>query len=149
MISTFICLHCGKEVPRNPHIKQGQRYCSAKECQRARKRTWDKERYHSDRTYRYKRLLSQKAWRKNWPSHEYQKSYRKMHPDYVKINRELQRGRNKRCKKPDPKNLSSIIVNTDASITHPLTGGTYALLQVTTGGKIVNTDTLIVRMQII
>ena len=149
MISTFICLHCGKELSRNPHIKDGQKYCSAKECQKVRKQTWDKEHYNSDRTYRYKRLSSQKIWRKKRPSHEYQKNYRKMHPEYVNRNRELQRNRNKKCKKPVEKDLSSIIVNTDASFTHPLTDGTYALIQVTKGGKIVNTDTLMVRMQIL
>ena len=72
-----------------------------------------------------------------------------MHPEYVNRNRDLQRNRNKKRKKPVEKDLSSIIVNTDASFTHPLTDGTYALMQVTKGGKIVNTDTLMVRMQIL
>jgi molecular chaperone GrpE (heat shock protein) len=149
MISTFICLHCGKEVPRNHHIKRGQKYCSAKECQRARKREWDKERYNSDETYNYRRLSSQKIWRKKRPSHEYQKNYRKMHPEYVNRNRELQRNRNKKRKKSKQKDIEGMIVNTDALFTHPLIDGTYALMQVTKGGKIVNTDTLMVRMQIL
>ena len=149
MIPTFICLHCGKEVPRNPHIKQGQKYYSAKECQRARKRKWDKERYNSNETYKYRRLSSQKIWRKKRPSHEYQKNYRKMHPEYVNRNRDLQRNRNEKRKKSKQKDIEGMIVNTDTLFTHPLIDGTYALMQVTKGGKIVNTDTLMVRMQIL
>jgi hypothetical protein len=149
MVSTLTCLHCGKEVPRNPHIKQGQKYCSAKECQRARKRAWDKERYNSEKTYKYRRLSSQKIWRKKRPSHEYQKNYRTMHPDYVNRNRELQSNRNKKCKKSEQKGIEGMIVKTDALFTPPLIDGTYALMQVTKGGKIVNTDTLMVRMQIL
>jgi hypothetical protein len=149
MVLTITCLHCGREVPHNPHIKRGQNYCCAKECQRVRKRVWDKKRYNSDRTYKYKRLSSQKIWRKKRPSHEYQKNYRNMHPEYVNRNRELQRNRNKKCKTPVQKDLGNMIVNTDALSTHPLIDGTYALMQLTKGGKIVNTDTLMVRMQIL
>jgi molecular chaperone GrpE (heat shock protein) len=110
----FICLHCGKEVPRNHHIKRGQKYCSAKECQRSRKREWDKDRYNSDEPYKYRRLSSQKIWRKKRPSHEYQKNYRKMHPEYVNRNRELQRNRNKKRKKSKQKDIEDMIVNTDS-----------------------------------
>lgn len=72
-----------------------------------------------------------------------------MHPEYVNHNRELQRNRNKKCNKPVKKDLGNIIVNTDALSTHTLIDGTYALMQLTKGGKIVNTDTLMVRMQIL
>jgi hypothetical protein len=149
MISTFICIRCGKELPRNPHIKRGQNYCGAKECQRARKRKWDKDRYNSDTAYKYKRLSSQKIWRKKRPSHKYQKNYRMMRPEYVNRNRELQRNRNEKRKKFKQKDIEGMIVNTDALFTQPLMNGTYALMQVTKGGKIVNTDTLMVRMQIL
>jgi hypothetical protein len=149
MILTFICHHCGNEVPHNPHIRRGQKYCSTKECQRARKREWDKERYNSDETYKHKRLSSQKIWRKIRPSHEYQKNYRKMHPEYVNRNRELQRNRNEKRQESKQKDIEGMIVNTDTLFTHPLIDVTYALMQVTKGGKIVNTDTLMVRMQIL
>jgi len=149
MISTFICHHCGKQGISNPRIKKGQKYCSREECQRARKREWDKERYNSDKTYKYRRLSSQKIWRKKRPSHEYQKNYRKMHPEYVNRNRELQRNRNEKRQKLKQKDIEGMIVNTDTLFTHPLIDGTYALMQVTKGGKIVNTDTLMVRMQIL
>ena len=149
MIPTITCHHCGKSVPHNPHIKRGQKYCSTKECQRARKREWDKEHYNSDETYKYRRLSSQKIWRNKRPSHEYQKNYRKMHPEYVNRNSELQRNRNEKRKKSKQKDIEGMIVNTDTLFTHPLIDGTYALMQVTKGGKIVNTDTLMVRMQIL
>jgi len=72
-----------------------------------------------------------------------------MHPEYVNRNRELQRNRNKKCKNPVQKDLGNMIVNTDTLSTHTLIDGTYALMQLTKGGKIVNTDTLMVRMQIL
>jgi hypothetical protein len=72
-----------------------------------------------------------------------------MRPEYVNRNRELQRNRNEKRKKFKQKDIEGMIVNTDALFTQPLMNGTYALMQVTKGGKIVNTDTLMVRMQIL
>ena len=65
-----------------------------------------------------------------------------MHPEYVNRNRELQRNRNEKRKKIKQKDIEGMIVNTDTLFTHPLIDGTYALMQVTKGGKIVNTDSI-------
>lgn len=149
MISTFTCQHCGKVLPRNPRVKNKQNYCSGNACQQARKQKWDMIRYNSDRTYRHKRLSSQKAWRKKCPSHAYQKGYRERHPEYENRNRELQRNRNEKRKKCYHGGIGDMIVNTDALFTQPRFDGTYALMQVTNEGKIVNTDALMVRMQVL
>lgn len=149
MISTFTCQHCGKVLPRNPRVKNRQKYCSGKACQQARKQKWDKIRYNSDRTYKHKRLSSQKSWRKKYPSHAYQRGYRERHPEYENRNRELQRNRNEKRKKSHHEGIGDMIVNTDALFTQTGFEGTYALMQVTKEGKIVNTDALMVRMQVL
>lgn len=148
MISTFTCLHCGQEVPRNPRLKQGQKYCSRKECQRARMRSWKKERYENSNSYRQKCLDSQKRWRKKRPGHQYQREYRKEHPEYVIRNRELQRKRNEKRQQTRPIDITKKIVNRNTLTGYPREAGVYALMPVK-GGKIVNRNTLMVRMQLL
>ena len=69
--------------------------------------------------------------------------YREDHIDYKERNRELQKIRNKKRNKDE----SSKIVNTDALSLQPSIDGVYALMQVTTEGKIVNTDAFMVQLQ--
>jgi hypothetical protein len=147
MRSIFICLHCGGEFPRHPSVKN-QKYCNAKECRKASRREWKRKRYAANKSYRQQCLDQQKLWREKRPSHVYQKEYRECNPDYKKCNRELQAERNKnRQKKQDP-----MIVNRNTLSPHPSVGGTfggtYALMHVK-GGKIVNRNTLMVRMQVL
>ena len=69
--------------------------------------------------------------------------YREDHIGYKERNRELQKIRNlKNRKEPLAK-----IVNTDALSLQPSIDGVYALMQVTTEGKIVNTDAFMVQLQ--
>jgi len=95
MISTFICLHCGGTYLRNPRVKN-QKYCSDKECRRANRRAWKKKNYATNKSYLQKCLDSQKAWRARYPACDYQKQYRKKHPEYVNRCRELQKKRYKK-----------------------------------------------------
>jgi endogenous inhibitor of DNA gyrase (YacG/DUF329 family) len=125
MISTFTCQNCGKVLPRNPRVKH-QKYCSEKECQKARMRTWKKEQYNKNKKYKEKSQASQKVWRKKYPADRYQRDYRKAHPEYVKRNRELQRERNKKRQK----NHSTMIVKTHAIVLHPREDGAYMLSKV-------------------
>ena len=143
MISTFICLHCRGTFLCNPRVKD-QKYCNAKECRKASRCAWKNKSYKTNESYRQKCLNYQKTWRKNRPVHEYQKEYRKSHPDYERRNRKLQLERNKnRQKEQDP-----MIVNRNTLSPQPGVGGTYALMQVK-GGKIVNRNTFMVRMQVL
>ena len=142
MISTFICHHCGRRCRCNPRLKN-QKYCSAEACQQARKNTWGKTEYQTNETHRQKRLLSQKRCYKKREGDAYQNEYRKRHPDYVECNREQQIIRNRKRNKDE----SSKIVNTDALSLYPGIDGVYALMQVTTEGKIVNTDAFMVQLQ--
>jgi len=140
MISTFTCHHCGKLVPRNPRIKK-QKFCSSRACQNTRRYTTNKARVNKSSECRSLRKARNKSWRDNYPAHEYQKEYRKKHPEYVNRNRELQKERNKK-RKPEP---STMIVKTYALSPQPLQDGLYRGFEVKTG-KIVKTYALMAQM---
>jgi len=78
------CLHCHCRfvVKRNPH----QRYCSTSDCQRARKRLWQKQKLDSDNDYRENQQQADLRWRAR--RRDYWKDYRAKHPEYTKRNRE-------------------------------------------------------------
>ena len=125
MILTIICLHCGKEVPRNPRLKN-QKYCCAKECQQARMRTWKNRQYKQNSEYHKKSLVSQKVWRSKYPAYQYQREYRKTHPEYVMRNRDQQKERNKKRQKDH----STMIVNTDSLLFQSREDGVYTLSRI-------------------
>jgi endogenous inhibitor of DNA gyrase (YacG/DUF329 family) len=140
MISTFTCHHCGKLVPRNPRIKK-QKFCSSRACQNTRRYTITKTRVTKSSESRSLRRARNKRWRDNYPAHEYQKHYRRKHPEYVKRNNELQIGRNNK-RKPEP---SSMIVKTYALSPQPLQDGLYRGFEIKSG-KIVKTYALPTQM---
>jgi len=142
MILTFTCHCCGKLVPRNPRIKK-QKFCSSRACQNTRRYTITKARVTKSSECRFLRRARNKRWRYNYPAHEYQKEYRKKHPEYVKRNNELQKGRNKK-RKPES---SSMIVKTYALSPRPLQDGLYRGFEVKSG-KIVKTYALLSQMQV-
>jgi endogenous inhibitor of DNA gyrase (YacG/DUF329 family) len=125
MILIIICLHCGKEVPRNPRLKN-QKYCCAKECQQARMRTWKNRQYKQNSEYHKKSLASQKVWRGKYPAYQYQREYRKTHPEYVMRNRDQQKERNKKRQK----NHLTMIVKTHALLFQPREDGVYTLSRI-------------------
>ena len=57
------CPHCGKRFFPHPAVLN-QRYCGSADCQKARKRKWQKEKLKSDPDYRENQAAAQKAWRK-------------------------------------------------------------------------------------
>ena len=142
MIPTITCHHCGKLVPHNARIKK-QKFCSSRVCQNTRRYTTNKARVNKSSKCRSLRQARNKRWRDTHPAHEYQKEYRKKHPEYVKRNSELQKGRNKKLK-PEP---SSMIVKTYALSLQPLQDGLYRGFEIK-NGKIVKTYTLMAQMQI-
>jgi len=143
MPGTFTCRHCGKTLPRNPRLKKTQKYCAAVFCQQARKNAWGRKEYRTNKTHRKKRLESQKACYAKRPGHAYQAAYREKHSDYDQRNREQQRKRNKLR----PKDGDSMIVNTDTLSLQASIDGAYTLMPIAKGGKIVNTDALVVQLR--
>ena len=142
MITTITCLHCCKPVPCNPRIKK-QKYCSSRLCQNSRRRSSGKKGSSRPSESRFLRKARNKRWRDTHSAHEYQKEYRKKHPEYVKRNSELQKGRNKK-RKPEP---SSMIVKTYALLPHPAHDVLFPAFDVK-NGKIVKTYTLLSQMQV-
>jgi len=87
------CIHCGRHFILNPRVKD-QRYCGRKECQRARKTLWQREKMRTDPEYQTNQRESHRSWRERNPG--YWKEYRIGHPEYAMRNRILQRHRDKR-----------------------------------------------------
>jgi hypothetical protein len=86
------CACCGASFDPHPAVK-GQKYCSRGECQRARRRRWQREKLAVDEAYRHNQAAAQQSWRARNP--DYWRRYRLRHPEYAQRNRELQRQRNR------------------------------------------------------
>ena len=113
------CLACGDALPLNTR-NPDQSYCSRSECQRERRKLWQRERKLLDPTYRDAQAAAQKAWAERHG--DYWRRYREQHPDYVDRNRTQQRARNSSQRSGPP------IAKMDASPpTLPLPSGTYRL----------------------
>ena len=92
------CKHCQQLFcpwPQNPD----QQYCSERECQRARKRIWQKTKLLSDPDYHANQSAAKSSWRENNP--DYWRKYREKNLGYVERNRERQRERNRRRRRQD------------------------------------------------
>jgi hypothetical protein len=83
------CLCCGEVFPAR---NKSQRYCLKTDCQRSRKKHWQKQKLLSDPCYRANQKQAQESWLKKHPG--YFRDYRKIHPVYAARNRERQRHRN-------------------------------------------------------
>ena len=102
---------CRRLFVPDPRV-EGQRYCSKKECQRVRKRRWQRQKIKDDPEYRDNQRDAQQCWMEQ--NRDYWRRYRERHPGYVKRNRLLQRERDRSRRlshlaKMDPsKDISSI-----------------------------------------
>jgi hypothetical protein len=84
------CAHCGNFFEPNTRAKN-QRYCSHKECQRARKRAWQKEKLRTDPDYKANQRDCQRNWHQRHP--QYYRQYRNINTASAERNRLLQRVR--------------------------------------------------------
>jgi hypothetical protein len=80
--------------PQHPN----QQYCSSKECQKARKAKWQREKLSTDEHYKENQADCIKRWKEKNPN--YFKQYRKNNLEYTKRNRKKQRERNFRKRVP-------------------------------------------------
>ncbi|GAC1315587.1 MAG: hypothetical protein NVSMB28_00340 [Collimonas sp.] len=119
------CAACGEMFQPRPQALQ-QCYCSEKECQRARRRRWQRDKLKLDPDYQDNQARAQQAWSNR--NSNYWREYREAHPEYVERNRTQQRERNPR---PEPAEIAKM----DASIpTIPLPSGIYRLSLVAPDG---------------
>ena len=123
------CAHCGDAFKRRPQ-NPDQTYCSKPECQRARKRRWQKEKMQSDADYRENQRRAQKQWRERNP--DYWKQWRSAHPEYVERNRANQRTRNQKkaneavtCLEEDASSFAKMDASMEGVL---LPSGTYRLV---------------------
>ena len=87
------CLCCKRGFIPHPAVRD-QRYCSDAECQKTRKRKWQKEKLANDSDYRANQAEAQKQWRGR--NKDYWKRYREKNPAYTERNRTAQKVRNRR-----------------------------------------------------
>ncbi len=84
------CLACGDPFPLRTQSPD-QSYCSAPECQRQRRKLWQRKNRQTDDDYRQNQARAQRKWLDSQP--DYWQRYRAEHPDYTQRNREQQRVR--------------------------------------------------------
>ena len=108
---------CRRLFLPNPHVKN-HRYCSKKDCQRVRRRHWQRHKMKNDPDYRDNHRDGQQSWVER--NRDYWRRYRALHPDYVKRNRLLQRERDRKRR-----NLAKMDASEQIS---PLKPGSYYLI---------------------
>jgi len=148
MSAKFICKSCELEKEPNRCLKGIQQYCRDPECQRVRKRAWQKKKLATDAQYREEHCTAQKRWCKQRPLHRYQAHYRQTHPKYVERNRDRQRWRN--AKRRQRAATVEPIVKMDAPSN--IKSGTYLLTPyapVDASPKIVKMDAFVVQLQLL
>jgi len=72
-MAQMACASCGREFSVRPQSPK-QTYCSAHECQRERRRRWNRAKLEADPDYRANQLAAQRAWHARNP--EYWQTYR-------------------------------------------------------------------------
>jgi hypothetical protein len=87
------CLWCKKHFHSHPAVRH-QQYCGNRECQKARKRKWQKEKLVKDSDYRTNQASAQRQWRSR--NKGYWREYRRRNPAYTEKNRMGQKERNRR-----------------------------------------------------
>ena len=130
------CLSCGQLFKPHPSVRD-QKYCSARVCQRRRKRDWEKKKLSQDCDYRINKSASRKRWQSNNP--EYWKAYRRKNPSKAERNRVLQRGRNQQVRLKRSKIAKSDEQKTDSQ----RISGRFRMVPVSFG-EIAKSDELIV-----
>jgi len=112
------CLACGDPFPLRAQSPE-QSYCSSPDCQRQRKRLWQREKRQTDDDYRENQARAQQKWLNG--RLDYWRRYRAEHPEYTERNRERQRERSAARR-------SESIAKMDASKpASALASGTYRL----------------------
>lgn len=87
------CAHCLQPFQRYRNRKN-QKYCRKKECQKARKAKWKREKIKADDGFRKDHKQADKDWHAKEPG--YWKRYRIQNPEKTERNRILQRVRNQK-----------------------------------------------------
>ena len=141
------CVACHKLFHPRPQSPD-QKFCSAAECQRERKRRWQKARRSADSDYRDNDVQANRRWRSRHPG--YWREYRRRHPQVVTRNREKQHERNQaRQLKPPQSPATPHLANEDASsLPFSVETGTYRMIPVT-GDELANENAWLVKIALL
>ncbi len=141
------CPGCHKLFHPRPQSPE-QKFCSAAECQRERKRRWQKARRAADADYRDNDVQANRQWRDRHP--DYWRAYRRTHLQSVIRNREKQRERDraKRRNPPQPPPTPHLANEDASSPPIPLQTGTYRMIAVT-GGDLANENAWLVKIALL
>jgi hypothetical protein len=138
------CAGCGDRFTPRRNVP-AQRYCSKPECQRERRRGWQRQKLKEDPDYRANQAAAQRGWRERHP--EYWRGYRQRHPGYTERNRQQQRLRNRaqHATGPSPPGIAKM----DAYESQTRLGsGTYRLVPVA-GPGVAKMDAYVVEMRVL
>lgn len=149
MMKILTCKNCKEKVKPNLRLKGKQEYCSKPECQRARKRKWQREKIKNDEGYKKNQTALVKRWREVYPWHSYMRKYRKTNPDYEEENRQKQKRRNEKRKERENNPEAAKIVKMDALSVSREKRSLYRMcpVKMDSSGKIVKMDTLYVELK--
>ncbi len=84
------CAACNRPFQTRSQCPR-QAYCARTECQRERRRRWQRAKRLSDPDYKYNQRNAQRAWTRRNPA--YWREYRRTHPQYCERNRRQQLAR--------------------------------------------------------
>ncbi len=140
------CTACGDRFTQRRNVPD-QQYCSKRECQRERRRRWQRDKLKQDPDYRANQAAAQKRWREGHP--DYWRNYRRTHPEYTARNREQQKTRNRRRGGGDTSPLAAPIAKMDVyEEINPIATGTYRMTP-ESGPGIAKMDAYLVKIQVI
>ena len=81
------CAACNKPFKTRSQCPR-QAYCARAECQRERRRRWQRAKRLTDPDYKYNQRNAQRAWARR--NSAYWRKYRRTHPEYCERNRQQQ-----------------------------------------------------------
>jgi hypothetical protein len=121
------CEACGQAFWPRPQTPR-QSFCGAIDCQRERRRRWQRAKLAADPDYRSNQEQAHRAWA---AAHaDYWRAWRDRHPEYCERNRHRQRERNRRRQAS-----AAAIAKMDASAPLlPVPSGIYRLVPATADG---------------
>lgn len=145
-MTTRSCAACHEPFTPRPNVPN-QTYCSKPECQRERRRRWQRQKLKADPDYRANQAAAQRRWGER--NGDYWRRYRRSHPTYTERNRRAQRQRNRKraqaASSPSPPGIAKMDPYPSQS---PVASGTYRLVPVG-GGDLAKMDAYLVEMHVL
>jgi len=142
-----VCPNCRHRFTPSPRVKN-QKYCGRPECQKARKRKWQRRKRKTDPDYKENQAKAQKAWQGRRP--HYPREYRLRNPASAEKNRIKQRERNRARRKLPKAAIVRVIEKMDSinpANADPISirPGRYCIFPVV-GREIAKTDSIIIEI---